>query len=190
MGWYNHKKNVDKYIRMASGCDGRELIKLFRKYLAEGSSILEIGMGPGTDLQMLEKYFKVTGSDNSIIFLDLYSQIHPKTDLLLLDAVSLKTERKFNGIYSNKVLYHLSKNELKKSLTRQKEVLMADGILLHSFWKGKGEEKVSGLKFVYYTKGELIKIIGNEFDILYINEYREMKNNDSLVVIMKKQPIH
>lgn len=187
MGWYNSKKNVNEYIKMAEGYDGKILIDILKKILPGGSTVLELGMGPGKDLGLLKKYYMVTGSDISKIFLDLYKKNYPQSDLLLLDAVTIKTDRKFDCIYSNKVLYHLSKTELKKSLKRQNTVLKKGGILLHSFWKGSKEEEKFGLKFVYYTKKELIKMIGNTFEILQIDEYGEMEDNDSVYLILKKK---
>mgnify|MGYP006309124387 CR=1 FL=1 len=38
-----------------------------------------------------------------------------------------------NCIYSNKVLYHLTRKELRKSLNRQWNLLNENGILFHSF---------------------------------------------------------
>ncbi len=187
MGWYDSKKNVKEYIKMAEGYDGKVLIVILKKFLPKGSTVLELGMGPGKDLNLLKRYYVVTGSDISKIFLDLYKKNNRLADLLLLDAATIKTDRKFDCIYSNKVLHHLSKTELKESLKKQNIILKKDGILFHSFWKGCKEEKKLGLKFVYYTKKELTKMIDNTFEILQINEYGEMEDNDSIYLILKKK---
>ncbi len=123
MGFFDTAKGVEQYIKMAEGYDGAELIKILKKYLPENSTVLEIGIGPGKDLDILKKLYTVTGSDNSQIFLDKYKKNHPDTNLLLLDAVTMKTDRRFDCIYSNKVLHHLTKEDLTKSLQRQKEML-------------------------------------------------------------------
>lgn len=172
---------------MAEGYDGKSLIDILKKFLPKGSTVLELGVGPGKDLKLLKKYYTVTGSDISKIFLDLYRKNNPQADLMLLDAITVKTDRKFDCIYSNKVLHHLSKTELRESLRRQDIALKKDGILFHSFWKGSKEEEEFGLKFVYYTKKKLIKMIGNIFEILQIDEYGEMKDNDSIYLILKKK---
>ena len=94
---------------------------------------------------MLSKAYKTTGSDASQVFLDRYKQKNKDADLLKLDAVTIPTERKFDCIFSNKVLQHLTKEELKKSLQRQKEVLNPNGIAFHAVWRGdKIEEKKGG----------------------------------------------
>ena len=188
MSFYKNKENVKKYIEMAEGYDGKYLIEILKKYLTEGSSILELGMGPGKDLDILNKDYEVTGSDYSELFLDLYKKSkNMNVDLLFLDARSLETSKKFDCIYSNKVLYHLTKDELTKSLNRQWEILNKDGILFHSFWKGDKREKKNGLNFVYYTEEKLREMIGDNFEILDIESYTEIEDDDSLYIILKKK---
>ena len=188
MNFYKNKENVKKYIEMAEGYDGKYLIEILKKYLPEGSSILELGMGPGKDLDILNKNYDVTGSDYSEIFLDLYKEKNKdmNIELLVLDARTLETSKKFDCIYSNKVLYHLTTKELIKSLNRQWEILNENGILFHSFWKGDKAEKKNGLTFVYYNEEKLRKIIDDNFEILEIDTYKEMEEDDSLYIILKK----
>lgn len=187
MSYFDSEKSVNEYIKMAAGYDGKILIDILKKYLSEGSSILELGMGPGKDLDILSRSYIVTGSDSSQVFLDLYRKRNKNANLKLLDARTLSTNQKYDCIYSNKVLIHLTKIELKESLIRQKDLLNENGILFHSFWRGDKEEEYHGLKFVYYTEDELYKIIGNSYEILEIVTYKEMKDNDSIYVIAQKK---
>jgi trans-aconitate methyltransferase len=186
MSYFDNQKNVNDYIKMAARYDGKILIDILKKFLSEGSSVLELGMGPGKDLDILSQSYNVTGSDSSQIFLDLYRKRNKDANLMLLDARTLSTHQKFDCIYSNKVLIHLTKFELKESLKRQKDILNEKGILFHSFWRGDREEEYHGLKFVYYTVDDLCKIIGNSYEILEIDTYREMKKDDSIYVVAKK----
>ena len=119
MGYFDDEKNVEEYIGMAEGYDGRELVDVLRRHLPDGATVLELGMGPGKDLEILSEFFQVTGSDSSKVFIERYRKMDPAADLLLLDAVTMDTDRKFDGIYSNKVLQHLTQQELKRSLHRQ-----------------------------------------------------------------------
>ena len=114
MGFFDTKKGVEQYIKMAEGYDGAELIKILQKYLPANSTVLELGMGPGKDMDILKKSYAVTGSDNSQVFLDKYKEKYREADLLLLDAITLQTDRKFDCIYSNKVLHHLTQEDLWK----------------------------------------------------------------------------
>lgn len=47
VGHFDTDEGADEYIRMAEGYDGRELIEVLQRYVPSGSSVLEIGMGPG-----------------------------------------------------------------------------------------------------------------------------------------------
>lgn len=190
IGYFDTEKGVNEYIQMTKGCDGAKLVKNLRKHLPDKSTttVLEIGMGPGTDLDILQKYYTVTGSDNSRIFLEKYkNKDKNNTDLILLDAVTLQTDRKFDCIYSNKVLHHLAKENLKKSLSRQKEILNLSGIIFHSFWKGSKTENYEGLFFQYYEIEELQDMVKDDYEVLELKTYAEMEKDDSIYVVLKKR---
>ena len=114
-------------------------------WLPDGGTLLELGMGPGKDLDLLAEHYRVTGSDFSNAFLDRYREKHPDADLVNLDALTIETDRSFDGIFSNKVLVHMSDEDLDASFARQAEVLNPGGVILHSFWYGEGEEQFGGL---------------------------------------------
>ena len=185
MGYYNTQKGIDEYSKRSKKWGGDKLINILKKHLPKSSTLLEIGMGPGRDFDILKKTYVATGSDCSRAFLNKYKKKHKKADLLKLDAITLLTDKKFDGIYTNKVLQHLTKTELKKSFKRQKQILNPGGIAFHSFWKGDKTEHRRGLRFVYYEIDQLKKIIGKNFDIVKIKTFTEMEKNDSIYVILK-----
>jgi len=185
--FYDDETNVNEYIKMAEGFDGREFMPVLRQYLPEDAHILELGMGPGKDLALLAEYFKVTGSDRSQFFVNRYLKDHPEADVLVLDAADLKLERTFDGFYSNKVLMHLPREALKDSLAQQAQHLNPGGTLLHSLWVGEGEETISDLLFVYYNEDTLANALPDALEIVTIQTYAEMEENDSLYVVMRKK---
>ena len=187
MEFFDTEQGVEQYIKMAEGYDGAELIKILQEYLPENSTVLELGIGPGKDLEILKKIYTVTGSDKSQVFLDKYKEKYQDSDLLLLDAVMIQTNRKFDCIYSNKVLHHLTKEDLKKSLQRQKDVLNSRGIAFHSFWKGSKVEKMKDLLFTYYEIEDLRKMAESDFEILVIKTYTEMEKDDSIYTVLRKR---
>ena len=187
MGFFDTEKGVNEYLKMAEGYDGAELIKILQEHLPEKSTVLELGMGPGKDLDILSKTFTVTGSDNSQIFLDRYKKHNPNADVLKLDAVTLSTNRNFDCIYSNKVLHHLTREDLRKSFQRQKEILNLNGIAFHSFWRGDKDENFDGLLFTKYQIDGLKDIIGDNFNIQSIKIYTEIEKDDSIYVVLNKQ---
>ena len=186
MGYFDEKKNVEEYLRLADGYDGAMLVDVLEAHLAPGSTVLELGMGPGKDLDLLARHYAVTGSDSSAVFLDLYREKHAEADLLALDAATLETDRKFDCIYSNKVLHHLTREDLVRSFQRQQDLLTDGGLLMHSFWFGDSEEDINGLRFVYYTEDGLLSSIGPGFDAIATERYTEMEDDDSFYVLLRK----
>ena len=185
--YYKTKESVDEYIKLAKGVNGSELIAKMKEYLPSNANLLELGTGPGTDWNILKQDFNVVGSDNSQEFLNHLISKNPKGKFLELDAITLITKEKFDGIYSNKVLHHLKDNELKDSIKRQNEILNKNGIICHSFWKGKGFEIFKGLFVNYHEEENLKNFFTNYFEILSINSYAEFEEGDSLLLIGKKK---
>lgn len=185
--YYKTEASVKEYIKLANGFDGAQLIEKLNPYLPLRSSVLEIGSGPGTDWQLLNKSYKVTGSDNSKEFLSHLTKTYPNETFLNLDAISLNTAMKFDGIYSNKVMHHLTDDELSQSINKQKAILNTNGIICHSFWKGEGSEIFKGLFVNYHEKANLKKFFGDNFEILYLGLYKEFDEDDSILLIGKKK---
>ena len=186
MGYYDDQKNVEQYIEMADGYDGKELIDILQKHLPPNSSLLELGMGPGKDLLLLSEHYQVTGSDHSAVFVERFKKQYPNMDAVQLDAVTMKIDKTFDGIYSNKVLHHLTTEQLKASFQQQAHILNNGGIALHSFWHGDEVEEHHGLRFVYYTEASLRKIIGSDYEVIDIQLYDEMDKDDSLCLVLRK----
>jgi SAM-dependent methyltransferase len=187
MGYYDDEKNVEQYIQMAEGYDGALLIDVLRQHLASGSTVLELGMGPGKDLLLLARHFKVTGSDSSSIFVERFRAQHPGVDVMQLDAITMDTDRQFDAVYSNKVLYHLTGEQLRQSFEQQQRILRPGGLALHSFWYGDGQEDMHGLHFAYYDDAQLRALAEPYFDIVQGERYTEMEANDSLYIVLKKR---
>ena len=185
--YYKTKESVDEYIKLAKGVNGNQLIEKLKHVLPNNSVLLEIGSGPGSDWKILNESYNVTGSDNSIEFLNHLFAENPTGEFLELDAITLKTSNKFDAIYSNKVLHHLKDDELVDSIKRQYEILNSDGIICHSFWKGEGSEVFKGLFVNYHTTINLKKIYKEYFDIILIESYKEFDDDDSLLLIGKKK---
>ena len=187
MGFFDTEEGVNEYLEMAKGHDGRELIEKLFEHLPADSTVLELGMGPGKDLELLSKRYQVTGSDNSNLFLDAYRKVNREADLLLLDAVTLETDRRFDCMFSNKVLHHLERADLESSIPRQAEVVEECGLLAHAFWYGSKIEEHGGLHFQYYEESDLHEIFGDNFDVVLMERYEEMEPGDSIFAILRKR---
>lgn len=184
--YYDSKDSVKEYITAAKDVNSKPLIDMLRNYLEKGSSVLELGSGPGSDWRILSEHYQVTGSDMSLEFLSHLKQNNPTGQFIELDAATLETDQKIDGIYSNKVLHHLTDKELVQSIKRQLEILNKNGVVCHSFWKGKGTEEFKGMFVNYHDKEELYSLFQNGFELLAIEEYEEFEPNDSIVIIGRK----
>ena len=185
--YYKTKESVEEYIHLAKDVNGLELIEKLKLILPARSSILEIGSGPGSDWEILNQTYEATGSDNSPEFLKHLNLKYPDEEFLDLDAISLITNKRFDGIFSNKVLHHLKDAELKMSIKRQSEIINQGGIICHSLWKGEGFEVFKGLFVNYHTEEDLQKMFQEHFEILSILRYQEFEKEDSLLLIGKKK---
>lgn len=172
---------------MATGFDGRNGISLLKEYLPAKSFVLELGSGPGTDWQILQKDYLTIGSDYSLEFLKHLSKTYPEGEFIHLDASSLLTELKFDAIYSNKVLHHLEDEDLESSIRRQAEILNPGGIVCHSFWRGEDSETYNELFVNYHSDTGLRELFEDRFEPLLIKYYKEFEDGDSILYIGKKK---
>ena len=185
--YYNTKESAEEYIKAAEGFNGKGLIEKLEKVLPRGSALLELGSGPGSDWEILNKLYSVTGSDFSSEFLKHLIKSNPDGEFIELDATTLLTDKKFDGIYSNKVLHHLTDEQLDESITRQHEVLNPNGIICHSFWRGTGSEVFKGLFVNYQEEEDLREFYFEHFEILSIEKYQEFEEDDSLLLLGRKK---
>ncbi len=185
-GYYHSKESVEQYISMTKGMNGMMLIIELEKHLKPGASILEFGTGPGNDYDILSHNYKITGSDLSEEFLSRLKHRFPQGEFLKLNAAKFETTKKYDAIYSNKVLHHLSNEELKRSILSQHESLDSDGIVCHSFWKGNGTENYNGLFVNNHTEETLRQHFSHKFDIIDMIPYKEFENDDSLILLARK----
>lgn len=185
--YYKSKESVEEYIKLAKDVSGKDLIEKLKVFLQSNTSILEIGTGPGTDWKILNKDFDTVGSDNSLEFIRYLVSENPKGKFLELDAITLRTNEKFDCIYSNKVLHHLSDDDLVTSINSQCKVLKQNGIICHSFWKGVDSEIFKGLFVNYHLEDSLLNFFEPSFETLLIEEYAEFEEGDSLLFIGKKK---
>lgn len=184
--YYEDPQNVASYTAFTPAQDGAELVSALAAELPAGATVLEIGIGPGKDFQLLQQHFTVTGSDVSRAFLDRYRGIDPDADLLQLDARTLATDRRFDAIFSNKALIHLSADELAASFARQYDVLRPGGLMFHSFWHGEGQAEFGGLTLVYHNEAELREQLAPAFEVVAIERHAKMTDGDSIYVIARK----
>ena len=104
---------------------------VYKKIYGMQAAVVLNLMHKGKDLLALSKYYRVTGSDYSPLFLDEFCSKHPEIEVLEVNAANFSLNNKFDCIYSNKVLYHLSAPEFRRSLQLQAEHLNDHGMITH-----------------------------------------------------------
>lgn len=184
--YYNNEDHVKEYIALTNDIDNKWLLSQLYDTSAKNSRLLELGSGPGNDLAELKAYFKVVGSDHSELFLTHLKQRFPTIELLNLDAETLITDQKFDLIYSNKVLHHLSPEKLVKSLIKQLSLLNKGGKIAHTFWHGTGSETYNDMPVHLYCSTALKCLLHPYYQIIKMEVYQEFEPNDSLLMIAQK----
>ena len=183
MNFYNDPEKVDEYEKMCAEYNGAELYSVLEKHLTEGTTLLELGSGPGNDIDYLRKRFDVTGSDLSDEFLSRCMSKYKSVPFLKLDAVSIDTNEMYDCMFSNKVLHHLKRGELEESLKRQKKVIKPNGLFAHTFWLGDKEFTMEDMLFVFYDKKVLLEMVSKHFTIRETFIYKEFEDNDSIFIV-------
>jgi ubiquinone/menaquinone biosynthesis C-methylase UbiE len=187
MKTYTTPNGVNGYIKMCEGFDNSKFEKSILRYLKKGSSLLEIGMGPGNDFKWLSEYYSITGSDYTKEFINRAKARFPKGDFKILDGISLKTNKKYDGIYSCKVYQHFELELIEKALNRQFKILNNEGIIIHSFWIGDTIFDDGDMRAIYHDKDKLLALIDKKFTILEQVVYEEFEPHDSIFILAKKK---
>jgi len=145
----------------------------FLKFLPSGTSILDIGCGPGLTAKAFIKHgFKVTGFDFSEKMIEIAKREVPEGNFFVMDLHDVDTIKDtFEGIFLQNVLLHLPKKEIEDILKKVVLRLKRGGYMYVSVKEkvpdGPEEfiktEDVYGYKierfFSYFIKEELEKYL-------------------------------
>ncbi|MBB1419653.1 class I SAM-dependent methyltransferase [Pseudoalteromonas sp. SG44-1] len=187
MNYYHEVNNAKAYTEMCDGFNAAEQLHMLSKVLSPEDSVLELGSGPGNDLEILAQKFRVTGSDYSPAFVNTLNKRLPDVLSLILDAVKIETEARYNAVYSNKVMHHLSDTELRQSFRRQAELLLPGGFVFHLVWqKIQAPETTHGLLFHPRSLAKMKEAMGQEFNVVESKVFSEFEDGDSLAILARK----
>jgi ubiquinone/menaquinone biosynthesis C-methylase UbiE len=149
----------------------------FSNLFAKGSHILDVGCGGGRDAKFfIKKGLKVTGIDNSSVFINLARKEVPNAIFQCADLLKINFPKAtFDGIWAEAVLLHLKRKDVPKALKKFYAVLKPKGIIHVEVKKGKGEkyikEKFSGWNerfYTYFSKKEMETLLYQQgFKIFY-----------------------
>lgn len=173
---------------MCEGYDAKDQLKTLFDTTLGRLSLLELGSGPGNDMALLRSKYNVIGSDNSLVFINKLQKRFPTNEILELEASSVKTDKVFDIVYSNKVLHHLNDEELLASFNRQYQILNTGGYIYHLIWsKLETPKGLENLHFIPRNDIEITEILQNKFEVISIETFGEFEENDSLAILAKKK---
>lgn len=135
-----------------------------------GKKILDVGSGPGHDAQVFsESGLNVIGIDLSEKLLKIASERVKNAQFLKMDMRRLDFPNKsFDGVWAMASVQHLPKSSVAQALSEFRRVIKDDGLLYVSVTIGDGErfetkDRYQGSRkyFAYYSRNEIISILGN-----------------------------
>ena len=187
MSFYDSPEGVDRYLERVADRDDPSHTQRLIDLLPEGAAVLELGMGPGRDFERLRQRFIALGTDASLEFLERYQDKRPRADLLQLDAVTLRTDRTFDGTFSNKVLHHLTRPQLEQSFARQADLLLPGGVAVHTLWYGAtAPEEVDGMVHTLHTPDSLAALLPAGLKVEEAVRYTDVAADDSIRLVLRK----
>lgn len=131
-----YENNSNFLITRYESADVTEVQKLLLQTFNKNSKLLEIGCGSGRDASFMTKNdFELTAIDGSKNMIEEAKKVHPELSSKLLYKTlpnDLEFDKKFDGIYSIATLMHLSKNDLKETISKTYNLLNQNGKFLMS----------------------------------------------------------
>ncbi len=177
---FNDKDFVEFYINMVKDYDNTFIVEHFKKEIPLNNKVLELGCGIGLDYCTLKDFYNYQASDYSDVFLEKLKEKYDD-NFIKINALTIDINETFDCIFSNKVLQVFNDKDMRKSFTRQNEILNESGMIFHCMWFGKNDFDEAN----YVTEETLKNILDGLFDYKLI-KYSEIEENDSVIVIGKK----
>ena len=143
----------------------------FLKYLANGSSILDLGCGAGRDGKaFLNKGFKVTAMDASLELCKVASKYIGQT-VICKSFDDLDYKEEFEGGWACASLLHVKLNDLEDIINKISISLKHSGYLYMSFKYGEFEGYINDRYFTYLTEDRLDNLLKGNNDLSIVEIY-------------------
>ena len=132
--YYNN--NAAQYFSNTVNVDMSECCDRFLKYVVPGGRIIDIGAGSGRDIKYFkDKGYDVDGIDASEEMCRLASE-YSGSEVICEMIQDWYPTQKYDGIWANAALLHLSIIEIEKFVCRVSDYLNSDGVFYISMKKG------------------------------------------------------
>lgn len=159
----NHYNKVYKNYAKNSGIVMDNVINLFLKHVNKNDTILDIGCGPGHDVQyMAEKGYEVSGIDFAENMITYAKKCHGR-DFYCLDACNddiFADVGKINNVWISAMLMFLSKSDQKQLLNKIHKNIPDNGTLGITIPLSINKDRErNDIIFHSYTKDEIHKLL-------------------------------
>ncbi len=154
--------------------------------LLKGKRIIDVGCAFGRDTDRFVKDgFDVVGVDASEAMINLAKRHVPRAEFYKKDMLTMKFNRKFDGLWCCASVLHIKKKDIKMLLKNFKSLMEADGVLFISVKRGRGERYQTypdGTRrfYAYYFEKELRNILNkNGFDTVLLYRHKDPENKNT-----------
>lgn len=142
-----------------------EKIESFIRCLRPGAKILDVGAGSGKDMKyLIERGFECVGIDKSKAFIEIAR--NEGIEIEEVDFLDMNfPEDSFDAIWSRGSLFHISKNDFRKVISKLRNFLKRDGVFYLQLIEGcfEGIDTIGNTKakafYSHYQKQELRSIM-------------------------------
>lgn len=189
--YYN--RNYEVFSESTINVDFEYQQNKFLKYLASGSSILDLGCGAGRDSKaFLNKGFKVTAIDGSLELCKVASK-YIGQEIICKSFDELDYKEEFEGVWACASLLHVKYKDLEDIINKISRALKHNGYLYMSFKYGEFEGYKNDRYFTYLTEERLDNLLKGNNDLSIVETYistdvRVGRENEKWInVILKKK---
>lgn len=173
--YYN--KYADAFYKRTIHLNVSEKIRKFLSYLPEQATILDVGCGIGRDSKFfINQGHKVIACDASDEMVRLASK-ELGQEVLKLYFHELNFIEKFDGIWANASLLHISYEELPDIIYKLHQALKPSGIFYASFKYGNSSRKVEERMFFDMNEDTIEPYIKGLFEPIDIWQSEDTRNN-------------
>lgn len=155
-----YERQADEYFKKTVNADVSKLCCKFADYIEPGGRIMDLGAGSGRDLVFFKnRGFRVDGIDVSPEMCHLASE-YSGVNVICQKIQDWNPKEKYNGIWANASLLHLTLEEIESFLDMVDNYLTDRGVLFISFKEGITTGLDSeGRFFTGVTEDQLKKLI-------------------------------
>ncbi|MEM0554622.1 MULTISPECIES: class I SAM-dependent methyltransferase [Aeromonas] len=167
--YYN--ENAFDYYHKTYTVDMDDIYKRVRKYIPNGTRILDAGCGVGRDTEYFIKHgFKVTSFDASkemVSFCNQYSFAYCEQ----LDFKDINYPPIFSLIWACASLHHLNKLDFEHAIKRLFKATLYNGYIYFSLKKKSNNVESSKRKFYFYDDEYLYNLLENELGMILVERW-------------------